>query len=135
MPSYRWTYLRRTLQSAEWPRKTEDLLQVLKETRELLSKPGNDFSWSSWENSQKAVEEIGDIIARVESGEMPKREVIETLFAPAGPIQEVSLSSGWAAGFLILAEHFDVAVEKAYGNLVTAWMSTNIIRLTRKFTR
>jgi len=37
---------------------------------------------------------------------------MSVLFAPTGPIQEVSLSSGWGQGFLKLAEDFDAAVER-----------------------
>jgi len=33
------------------------------------------------------------------------------LFAPTGPIQEVSLSSGWGQEFLELAERFDKEYE------------------------
>jgi hypothetical protein len=36
---------------------------------------------------------------------------LEVLFAVSGPIQEVSLSSGWATPFVALAERSDRAVE------------------------
>jgi hypothetical protein len=35
------------------------------------------------------------------------------LFLPTGPIQEVSLSSGWAQEFLDLADRYDQAVAEA----------------------
>ena len=37
--------------------------------------------------------------------------VIRVLFAPTGPIQEVSLSSGWGHEFIKLAERFDKEYE------------------------
>jgi hypothetical protein len=36
-------------------------------------------------------------------------EDVSVLFAPTGPIQEVSLSSGWSETFLKVAERFDRA--------------------------
>jgi hypothetical protein len=40
---------------------------------------------------------------------------MSVLFAPTGPIREVSLSSGWAEESLALAERFDAATEALYG--------------------
>jgi hypothetical protein len=41
---------------------------------------------------------------------MPKRLDLEVMFAATGPIQEVSLSSGWGQDFLGLADKFDTAM-------------------------
>ena len=46
-------------------------------------------------------------IASVESGILPPR--LSTLFAPTGPLQEVSLSSGWSQQFLAVSNRFDQA--------------------------
>ena len=40
---------------------------------------------------------------------------MSVLFAATGPIQEVSLSSGWDDAFLKIAEQFDRAEQRAYG--------------------
>jgi hypothetical protein len=48
------------------------------------------------------------------------------LFAPTGPIQEVSISSGWGNEFLDLAERFDRAVQRAY-----RWSLFEAIRIRR----
>lgn len=95
--------------------KHQMMIEVLRETRQFLSRPDNDFAWSSWEDAPAALREIDGIISRIESGQMPKRIEIEVLFAPTGPIQEVSLSSGWGQEFLALASRFDQAAERAYG--------------------
>ena len=86
----------------------EKLISVIKETRKYLSREGNDYSWSSWNNEEQALDEIDSILAQLENGSVPDMEI---LFAPSGPIQEVSLSSGWSREFLRLAERFD----EAYG--------------------
>jgi hypothetical protein len=49
----------------------------------------------------------------LEHGVLPKGEVLEILFAPTGPIREVSVRSGWSEEFLALAARFDAAVDAA----------------------
>jgi hypothetical protein len=91
----------------------EDLLAVFVRAREALSHPDNDFAWSSWRDADDALREIDGIIAKLRSGTLPDKLQMQVLFAPTGPIQEVSLSSGWAQGFVELAEDFDSALERA----------------------
>jgi hypothetical protein len=85
------------------------LLQVLRDTRALLARPENTFDWSSWEDREAALTEIDAVTACVSSGAEPDLQ-LGALFAPTGPIQEVSLSSGWAEAFLTLAERLDAAL-------------------------
>lgn len=80
------------------------LIGILKETRTLIARDSNNFLWSSWTDQNQALSEIDSIIAELENGSVPE---IGILFAPTGPIQEVSLSSGWGHKFLALAERFD----------------------------
>lgn len=91
-----------------------ELASVLSEARSLLARPGNDFAWSSWEDADAALAEVDGLIAKLEVGRLPSRLAVSVLFAPTGPIQEVSLSSGWADEFLTLAARCDAAVETAY---------------------
>ena len=84
------------------------LIDVLKETRTLIALDSNDFSWSSWTDQDRALSEIDSIIAELENGSVPE---IGILFAPTGPIQEVSLNSGWGNQFLELAERFEKEYE------------------------
>jgi hypothetical protein len=83
------------------------LISQLQELRALLARPDNDFSWSSWENSEAALREIDSFISVAESGALPD---IGILLVPTGPAQEVSLSSGWAEEFLAIANRIGVAV-------------------------
>jgi hypothetical protein len=82
----------------------QKLIAILKETRALIGRAGNDFSWSSWTDQDQALSEINSIITELENGSIPE---IGVLFAPTGPIQEVSISSGWGTEFLELADRFD----------------------------
>jgi hypothetical protein len=92
----------------------EKLISVIKETRNYLAREGNDFSWSSWNDREAALAEIDSILTELENGSVPD---IEVLFAPTGPIQEVSMSSGWSREFLRLAERFDEAYTIAKNGL------------------
>ncbi len=85
----------------------EWLIQVLESAIELVDIPDNDFAWSSWETADDARKELNDLIVRVKAGDIPERLDVSVLFGPTGPLQEVSLSSGWAETFLKVAERFD----------------------------
>ncbi|MBC2606306.1 hypothetical protein [Pelagicoccus albus] len=85
----------------------QSLLNLLESTIELLNIEGNDFIWSSWNSSEEAIAEIQKIKESILSGVLPPNLEVSVLFAPTGPIQEVSLSSGWADTFLKIAERFD----------------------------
>jgi hypothetical protein len=87
------------------------LTDVLREARALLARPGNDFAWSSWSNAADALREVDTLIRSLERGVPLSVFRVSVLFAPTGPIQEVSLSSGWGDQFLALAERWDVALE------------------------
>ena len=86
------------------------LLSVLEESRALLAAADNDFTWSSWQDRDDALHEIDGLLAEVRSGMFPSALALHVLFAPTGPIQEVSLSSGWGDTFIELAERFDAAM-------------------------
>jgi hypothetical protein len=90
------------------------LANVLGETRSLLALPSNDYAWSSWADADAALAEVDRMIAALEAGLLPSRLTLSVLFAPTGPIQEVSISSGWGEEFLALAARFDAAVVEAY---------------------
>ncbi len=91
-----------------------ELAEVLRQARNLLGRPGNDFAWSSWEDGPAALAHLDRCIAAVEQGPLPPRSELTILFAPTGSIQEVSLSSGWAGEFLALASRFDASVERVW---------------------
>jgi hypothetical protein len=89
-----------------------ELVDVLHESRALLARPENDFTWSSWEDAESALEEIDAMIAAIEQ-ERPLELSSTVVFAPTGPMQEVSLSSGWGDEFLPLADRWDAAMAVA----------------------
>ena len=88
----------------------EALVDVLDDTRTLLAREDNDFSWSRWANSNEAVAEIDDILRRINAAETIKLLPLQVLFGPTSSLQEVSIESGWGEEFLKLASRFDNAV-------------------------
>jgi hypothetical protein len=109
--------LERTKQLLSQPDAEEErvlLADVLRSAVELLSLQDNNFAWSSWKDKSTAVAEIEGILALVEAGELPERSSVSVLFAPTGPIQEVSVSSGWGDAFLKVAERYDRAEQRLW---------------------
>jgi len=92
----------------------QELLAVLRQARALLAVPGNDFAWSSWPDAQAALAEVDRHIAAIECGHLPAPLNLAVLFAPTGPMQEVSLSSGWADAFLAVASRFDAVAGRLW---------------------
>jgi len=87
--------------------KNDALLRVFRRTRDLLARPDNDFGWSSWKDVSAALQEIDAVIETLTTGAQPDIAQLRVLFAPTGPIQEVSLSSGWGDAFEELAKELD----------------------------
>jgi len=85
----------------------KEMLQILQAVIFLLSRPDNDFTWSSWGNQQNAIEYVSAIIDELRSGHISDFTKLAVLFAPTGPIQEVSINSGWIEEFMQLAVIFD----------------------------
>ncbi len=86
------------------------LIAVLEEAMARVADPDNDFSWSSWLDRADAIQELEGILVALRSGVSPRHLSIAFLFAPTGPMQEVSLSSGWGEAFLTLADRLDTAL-------------------------
>jgi len=86
----------------------QELIAVFEEARQYMERPDNNFDWSSWIDNEHAQQEIDGILANLRRGETPTN--MSTLFAPTGPMQEVSLSSGWGNEFLDLANRYEAAL-------------------------
>lgn len=77
----------------------------------MLARPDNDYSWSSWGSQENALKEIDKLIDQISSNRKIDIFALDIIFTPAGPMQEVSLSSGWGNGFLELAKRYDKAIK------------------------
>jgi hypothetical protein len=88
----------------------QDLAQVLRDAKTLISLDDNDFSWSYWGDAETALAEIETHLRQIETGQLPDRLELEVIFAATGPMQELSMSSGWGTQFIRLADRFDDAI-------------------------
>ncbi|WP_211865219.1 hypothetical protein [Pseudoalteromonas sp. M8] len=68
----------------------EALVHILESVIELVKIPDNDFCWSYWEDSDQAAKEITKLLKMAKSYKLPERVEVSVLFAPTGPLQEVS---------------------------------------------
>ena len=93
----------------------EELVLVLRDARALLSQAGNNFVWSGWDDAAEALAELDRLIESIERGKRPSRTAVWVLFAATGPIQEVSLSSGWHDEYMALASRYDEVQARAWG--------------------
>lgn len=83
------------------------LIHVLEAAIELISLPDNEFCWSIWEDEDQAKAELLGLVSVLRSGKLPRKLDVSVLFAVTGPLQELSLSSGWANTFLKVADKYD----------------------------
>ena len=85
----------------------ESLVDVLEDVKRFVARPENEFIWSGWQNQSEALAVIDAYIARVKVGEETCARDLDLLFAPTGQLQELSLSSGWADEYIVLASRYD----------------------------
>lgn len=84
-----------------------ELALVFEEACRLVRRPGNDFMWSGWEDAADALAELEPIAAQLRVGYETGTSLY---FLPTGPLQELSLSSGWGDEFVALADRYDTAL-------------------------
>jgi hypothetical protein len=87
-----------------------ELAAVLRRIAELLSRDDCDVGWSTYERPEEIRAEIEPLLEKADAGVAlgdGERARLRLLFAPTGPLQEASISSGWGTEFLSLATRFD----------------------------
>ncbi|MEI8282413.1 MAG: hypothetical protein WCG75_08415, partial [Armatimonadota bacterium] len=70
----------------------------------------NNFDWSGWDDSDDALKELEPIRIALLADRLPPESRMAHFFLPTGPLQEVSISSGWGDEFIDLANRFDAAL-------------------------
>jgi hypothetical protein len=99
---------RRTIRDNEQPE--AELIAIFDEVRQHLARKENDFSYSRWSNSTSATAEVNALIHQLRNHHRPEALQLELIFAPSGPLQEMSLQCGWEDAFFQLADRFDRAI-------------------------
>jgi hypothetical protein len=89
-----------------WPHRMK-LFAVLLSVKVLLETTSKNEGWS-FESPEDSLAVINNAIVYFQNSERNKFPAdISMHFAPTGPLQEISMSSGWDKVFLILAEEYD----------------------------
>jgi hypothetical protein len=96
----------------------QELVAVLRAACELVRRPGNDFTWSTWADADGGVMEISAYITTIEAGWLPPRMQMAVVFAATGPLQEVARASGWIEEFRVIAARFDAAEGNVYDKTI-----------------
>ncbi|MEI7984904.1 MAG: hypothetical protein WCI55_04685 [Armatimonadota bacterium] len=87
------------------------LISVFIEVRKLVARAGNNFDWSCWDDASAALVEIDSVLEKLCNFGLLPESKMNFLFLPTGPLQEVSISSGWGDEFCELADSFDLAMK------------------------
>jgi hypothetical protein len=89
-----------------------EMTAILDETLNWIARPDNEFLWSSWRNVDQALGEVEQYRTEIHKGDYTHIPELHLIFAPTGPLQELSIDSGWGEKFLALAERFDHALDR-----------------------
>jgi hypothetical protein len=79
---------------------TQTLIELLRQVHQILARTDNDLVWSHWDSRDDALRQFDELTGQIKAGDTSRKKELERLFAPTGPIQEVSISSGWGEEFL-----------------------------------
>ena len=94
----------------------EALARVLDDLVEIVGGAEQDTTWAArWDTGGEMIRELRDLAERLGRGDASALGELDLLFLPTGPLQEVSISNGWADRFLVLAGRFDRARAHARG--------------------
>ena len=91
----------------------QDIIDILDEIIYIIECNDTDVTWSGYDNVDEVIAELNDHKSRLARNDLSGRWRLELIFAPTGPLQEISISSGWDDRFLSLAKRFDDAMRKA----------------------
>ncbi len=87
---------------------------IFEDIRALVNRLDNVFDYSGWDDTTEANTELDHIIQALAEGRIPTSGM-GVLFLPTGPLQELSISSGWGDEFLEIANRFDRAMDEKDG--------------------
>jgi hypothetical protein len=92
------------------PKSLPELVDVVGEVLRLLQLPETDVVWSRYRSPQEAIQDLTSHLRRLKCGDLAGLPDLKLLFAPTGPLQEISISSGWGDRFIDIAARLDAAI-------------------------
>ncbi len=100
-----------------WPfskSKSEELVQlreVLQQMKKLVERSG-ESDWTPFTPVEVSTD-LDIAISQLERGEALDGDHLKMLFAPTGPLQEISMSNDWTKEYLALSSKFDDLIPNA----------------------
>ena len=89
----------------------QEVIDILNEVIRIVESAETDVVWSGYDSAAVVLADLTEHVERVTRKDFSRRREIKLLFAPTGPLQEISLSSGWGAQFLGIVKRFDSAIK------------------------
>lgn len=87
------------------------IIDVLRETMELVTQPGTDVTWSPYKTPAQAAAGLRSHLASLTIGDVSRIEELAALFAPTGPLQQIANDSGWEPHFMLLSSHVEASID------------------------
>lgn len=88
------------------------LIKELNKIIDLYRLPNMDTSDSIYDSEEAAVNDMRDIISALQHGDFGVLDRLIFLFAPKGPVQEISLGNGWPDTYIGIANRVDRCIGK-----------------------
>jgi hypothetical protein len=81
---------------------------IVDELLSIVQSGSQDLDWQPWyEDERQLVEDLRDHADRARRGDDSRLPELKFMLAPTGALNEIAISSGWAASYLRLANEFD----------------------------
>jgi len=87
--------------------KYSKIIDLLTEINDFLKIHHIDFNWSGYRNIESLLAEINTYIISLNNLDHSSIKNINVLFAPTGPLQELSISNGWTDYYIDLSNRYD----------------------------
>lgn len=87
-----------------------EIITILRQTQSYLEHSKNYPEFYSRSDTTHAINDIERQIAIIQKGLLPYQSSLTVMFAPTGPIDEVSVSNGWNSEFQNLGARMNQAV-------------------------
>jgi hypothetical protein len=91
------------------PQGVDDMIHILSRIKELLAGSAKS-DWAALTPTEVMAILDGELKSLAENHRLQNKTELESLFLPTAEIQEISMTNGWSAEYLLLSSRFDNAL-------------------------
>jgi hypothetical protein len=84
-----------------------ELLEIVNEVITICEVSPQYVDWAGYRDQDELLADLRDHASRLRSGDTSRLPELRVLFLPTGPLQDISVDSGWADKYMRLAGRFD----------------------------